>query len=142
MECSQGSVAVSLGMRRGRTPCCLPWFLPLSLSDDRAQGRMGPPPHPTLPSWPGGSRSVQSLSRVRLFATPWTAACQASLSITNSRSLPKLMSVESVMASNHLTLCCPLLLLPSVFPSIRVFPSESVLRIRWPKYWGFMNTQD
>ena len=81
--------------------------------------------------------SVQSLSRVRLFATPWTAACQASLSITNSQSLPKLMSIESVMPSNHLILCCPLILLPSIFPSIRVFSNESVLRIRWPKYWSF-----
>ena len=68
---------------------------------------------------------------------PWTAACQASLSITNSQSLPKLMSIESVMLSNHLILCCPLLLLPSIFPSIRVFSNESVLRIRWPKYWSF-----
>ena len=74
--------------------------------------------------------SVQSLSRVQLFATPWTAACQASLSITNSWSLPKLMSIESVMPSNHLILCCPLLLLPSIFPSIRVFSNESALCIR------------
>ena len=80
--------------------------------------------------------SVQSLSRVRLFATPWTATCQASLSITNSRSLPKLMSVESVMPSNHLILYHPLLLLPSIFPSISVFSNESALRIRWPKYWS------
>ena len=81
--------------------------------------------------------SVQSLSYVRLFVTPWTAAHQASLSITNSRSLLKLMSIESVMASNHLILCHPLLLPPSIFPSIRVFSNESVLRIRWPKYWSF-----
>ena len=81
--------------------------------------------------------SVQSLSRVQLFATPWTAACQASLSITNSSSLPKLMFIESVMLSNHLILCCPFLLLPSIFPSIRVFSNESVLHIRWPKYWSF-----
>ena len=81
--------------------------------------------------------SVQSLSHVQLFATPWTAACQASLSITNAQRLLKLMSIESVMPSNHLILCCPLLLLPSVFPSIRVFSNESVLRIRWPKYWSF-----
>ena len=81
--------------------------------------------------------SVQSLSHVWLFATPWTAACQASLSITNSRSLPKLMSIELVMPSNHLILCRPLLLLPSVFPSISVFSSESALCIRWPKYWSF-----
>ena len=81
--------------------------------------------------------SVQSLSHVWLFATPWTAACQASLSITNSRSLLKLMSITSVMPSNHLILCRPLFLLPSIFPSIRVFSSESVFHIRWPKYWNF-----
>ena len=81
--------------------------------------------------------SVQSLSHVQLFATPWTAACQASVSITNSRSLLKLMSIESVMPSNHLILCRPLLLRSSIFPSIRVFSNESVLRIRWPKYWSF-----
>ena len=81
--------------------------------------------------------SVQSLSRVRLFATAWTAACQASLSITNSQSLLKLMFIESVMPSNHLILCRPLLLLPSIFPSIRVFSNESALPIRWPKYWSF-----
>ena len=81
--------------------------------------------------------SVQSLSHVRLFATPRTAACQASLSITNSWSLPKLMSIESVMPSNHLILCCPLLLLPTIFPSISVFSNESALHIRCPKYWSF-----
>ena len=81
--------------------------------------------------------SVQLLSCVWLFATPWTAACQASLSFTISWSLLKLMSLESVMSSNHLTLCYPLLLLPSIFPSIRVFSNESVLCIRWPKYWSF-----
>ena len=81
--------------------------------------------------------SVQSLSRVQLFATPWTAARQASLSITNSRSLLKLMSIEPKMPSNHPILCRPLLLLPSIFPSIRVFSNESVLRIRWLKYWSF-----
>ena len=80
--------------------------------------------------------SVQ-FSHVWLFATPWTTACQASLSITNSRSVPKLMSIESVMPSNHLILCHPLLLLPSIFPSIRVFSNESALHIRWPKYWSF-----
>ena len=80
--------------------------------------------------------SVQSLSCVRLFATPWTAACQASLPITNSRSLLKGMSIEWVMPSNHLILCRPLLLLRSIFPSIRVFSNESVLHIRWPKYWS------
>ena len=83
------------------------------------------------------SCSVQSLSHVRLFATPWTAPCQASLSIPNSRSLLKLMSIESVMPSNHLILCHPLLLQPSIFPSIRVFSNESVLHIRWSKYWSF-----
>ena len=81
--------------------------------------------------------SAQSLSRVCLFATPWTAAHQASLSITNSQSLLKLMSIESVMSSNHLILCRPLLLPPSIFPSIRVFSNESVLHISWPKYWSF-----
>ena len=81
--------------------------------------------------------SVQSLSHVQLFATPWTAKHQASLSITNSQNLLKLMSIGSVMPSNHLILCCSLLLLPLIFPSIRVFSNESVLCIRWPKYWGF-----
>ena len=81
--------------------------------------------------------SVQSLSRVWLFATPWTTACQASLSIINSGSLLKLMSIVSVMPSNHLILCCPLLLLPSILPSIRVFSNESTLHMRWPKYWSF-----
>ena len=83
------------------------------------------------------SQSVQSISRVQLFVTPWTAACQASLSITNSQGLPKLMSIELVMPSNHLILCCPLLLLPSIFPSIRAFSSESFLHIKWPNYWSF-----
>ena len=87
-----------------------------------------------FPDW---FSSVQSLSHVWLFATPWTAAHQASLSITNSRSLFKLMSKESVMPSNHLILCHPLLLPPSIFLSIRVFSNESVLLIRWPKYWSF-----
>ena len=77
------------------------------------------------------------LRHVQLFATPWTAACQAYLSITNSWSLPKLMSIESVMPSNHLILCRPLLLLPPIPPSIRIFSNESVLHIRWPKYWSF-----
>ena len=81
--------------------------------------------------------SVQPLSHVRLFATPWTAAHQASLSITNSRSPPKPMSTESVMPSNHLIFCHPILLLPSIFPRIRVFTNESALCIRWPKYWSF-----
>ena len=92
--------------------------------------------------------SVQSLSCVRFFAILWTAACQASLSITNSWSPPKPKSIESVRPSNHLILCHPLLLLPSIFPIIRVFSNESALRIRWPNYWSFsfnvspMNTQD
>ena len=81
--------------------------------------------------------SVQSLGSVQLFATPWTAACQASLTIINSQSLLKLMSIESVMPYNHLILCCPLLLLPSIFPSIRIFSNESLLCIRWWNYWSF-----
>ena len=88
-------------------------------------------------TWSSQFSSVQSLSCVRLFATLLSAACQASLSITNSQSLLKLMSIESVMPSNHLILCYPLLLLPSIFPSISVFSNESALRIRWPKYWSF-----
>ena len=92
--------------------------------------------HPLLPC-AGQFSSVQSLSCVQLFATPWTTAHKASLSITNSRSLLKLMSIESVMPSNHLILCHPLLLLLSIFPSIRVFANESVLHIRWPKYCSF-----
>ena len=85
----------------------------------------------------GQLTSAQLLSRVQLFVTPWNAAHQASLFITKSRSLLKLMSIESVMPSNHLILCCPLLLVPSIFPSIRVFTNESVLLIRCPKYWSF-----
>ena len=92
------------------------------------------PPHPIFAF---SLSSVQSLSRVRLFATPWIAACQASLSITNSRSLLRLMSIESVMPFNHLILCRPLLLLPPIPPSVRVFSNESTLRMRWPKYWSF-----
>ena len=91
-------------------------------------------------AWPKPRKefsSLQSLSRVRLFATPWTAAHQASLSIINSPGLPKLMSIELVMPSNHLILCSPLLLLPSIFLNIRIFSNESVLHIRWPKYWSF-----
>ena len=80
---------------------------------------------------------AQSLSCVQLFVTPWTAACQASLSITNSQNLPKLMSIELGILSNHLILCHPLLLLPSIFPGIRIFSNESVLHIRWPEYWSF-----
>ena len=81
--------------------------------------------------------SVQLLSRVRFFATPWSAAHQASLSVTNSRSLLKLICIDLVMPSNHLILCCPLLFLPSIFPSIKVFSNESALYIRWLKYWSF-----
>ena len=84
-----------------------------------------------------GIRSVQSLSRVRLFATPWTAAHQALLSITNSQSLLKLMSIELAMPCNHILLCHPILLPPSIFPSTRVFSNESAFPIRWPKYWNF-----
>ena len=97
--------------------------------------------HHTLFPWTTGTlalfSTVQSLGPVRLFVTPWTAGCQASLSITNSQSLFKLMSIESVMPSNHIILCRPLLLSPLIFPSIRVFSNESALCIRWPKYWSF-----
>ena len=89
---------------------------------------------------PIAHQSVQSLSHVHLFATPWTAECQDSLSITNSRSLLKLMFIQWVMPSNHLILCRSLFLLPSIFPNIRVFSNESVLHIRWPKYWSFSIT--
>ena len=85
----------------------------------------------------GRISSVQSLSHAQLFVTPWTAARQAFLSITSSQSLPRLMSIELVTPSNHLILCCPFLLLPSIFPSIRVFSNESALSIRWPKYCSF-----
>ena len=101
---------------------------------------LGPSPHPILPKPLKGEvqfSSVQSLSRVQLFATPWIAAHQPSLSITNSRSLLKLMPIESVMPSSHLILCCPLVLLPPIPPSIRVFSNESILHMRWPKYWSF-----
>ena len=93
--------------------------------------------HGRVLNWWVQFSSVQSLSRVQLFVTPWTTACQASLSITNFQSLPKLMSIESVIPSNRLILCCPLLLLPSIFLNIRVFSNEPVLCIRWPKYWSF-----
>ena len=102
------------------------------------------PPFPKVFLYPRESEnnqvqlsSVQSLSRVQLLATPWTAGCQASLSITNIQSPPKPMSIESVMPSNHLILCCPLLLLPPTPPSIKVFSNESTLHMRWPKYWSF-----
>ena len=86
---------------------------------------------------PPAESSVQLLSHIQPFAAPWTAACQASLAITNSQRLLKLMSITLVMPFNHLILCHPLLLLPSIFPSIRVFSNEPVLRIKWPKYWSF-----
>ena len=98
--------------------------------------KLSPPPQPIV-TFSFGFSSVQSLSRARLFATSWTTARQASLSITNSQSSPKLTSIESVMPSNYLILCRPILLLPSIFPSIRVFSNVSVLRIRWPEYWSF-----
>ena len=93
--------------------------------------------HGILPKRKAITRSVQSLSWVQLFVIPWTAAHQACLSVINSRSLLRLMSIESVMSSNHLILCHPLFLPPSIFPSIRVFSNESALYIRWPKYWSF-----
>ena len=110
-----------------------------------AEARLHTPPSRGANSLPGPHlccprikfNSVQSLSHVQLFVTPWTAIHQAFLSITNSQSLLKLISIESMMPSNHLILCHPLLLPHSIFPSIRVFSNESVLRIRWPKYWSF-----
>ena len=110
--------------------------LVLQLRQNKAQGwTWSSSPSARLVQEP--SQSVQSLSRVRLLETPWTTAGQASLSFTNSQSLLKLMSIEPMMPSNHLILCHPLLLPPSIFPSIRVFSNKSVLRIRWPKYWSF-----
>ena len=96
--------------------------------------------HRSFRKWSVQFSSVQSLSHVQHFVIPWTVACQAFLSITNSRSLPKLMSIESVMSCNHLILCCPLLLPPSILPSIRVFFNELALHIRWPKYWSFSSS--
>ena len=125
---------------QGPLPSCSPvpvtsfHFSALIVGQGRGHLCASSPPPTQLSS---SVSSVQSLSHVRLFATPWTAARQAPLSITNSQSLLKLMSIESVMPSNHLILCHPLLLLPSIFPSIRVFSNESVLRIRRPKYWSF-----
>ena len=106
------------------TPCTAAKFFPLS--------------HLGSPIYMVQSSSVQLLSHVQLFVTTWTAACQASPSFTVAQSLLKLMSIESVMLFNQLILYCPLLLTPSIFPSIRVFSNESVLRIRWPKYWSFI----
>ena len=141
------------GLQHTRLPCLSP--TPRACSNSYLLSRWC---HPTISSsvisfswkWKRAqSNSVHSLSCVQLFATPWTVAHQASLSITNTQSLLKLMSIESVMPSNHLILCHLLLLLPSIFPSIRVFSKESVLRIRWPRYWSFyfgsvlpMNIQD
>ena len=141
----QGSVASPTFILLPRFPFCLPGLCGLSF---RLTPVFSSPTH--LPIRSGATfglsnqrlprlffRSVQSLSRVQLFVTPMTAACLASLSITNSWSLRKLMSIESVMPSSHLILCHPLLLSPSIFPSIRVFSNESALHIRWPKYWSF-----
>ena len=137
------SVAFGIFPDQGSNPCLLHWqvnSLPLSqLGSPRILPFLSSTPPKLLLSFAGVCVYMCSLlfSRVRLFATPWTAARQASLSITNSRSLLKLMSIESVMPSNHLILCRLLLLLSSIFPSIRVFSNESVLHIRWPKYWSF-----
>ena len=120
VNCSAGST----WWGRSRA-CCRPWLPLLSPASSL-------PPITFL-----SFSSVQSLSHVRLFVTPWTVACQASLPITNSWSLLRLRSIKSMMPSNHLILCRSLLLLPSVFPSIRVFSNESALHIRWPKYWSF-----
>ena len=141
--------------RKKKLPKCFPEWLYHCTFLPAKRGFLGGASQMTSPTWwtwvwagsgswwwmgkPGmlQSSSVQSLSHVRLIATPWTAVRQASLSITNFRSLLKLLSIESVMPSNHLILCHPLLLLPSIFPCIRVFSNESVLYIRWPKYWSF-----
>ena len=130
-----------LGLQHARLPCPSP--SPRTCSDSCPLSRLCRPtissslvPFSCPQSFPAFS-SVQLLSHIQLSAIPWTEACQASLSITSSRSLLKLMSIESVMPSKHLILCCPLLLLPSIFPSIRGFSSESVLHIRWLRYWSF-----
>ena len=113
------------------------WLSFININFEKSSGYFNDPrKREPYSSWDQFS-SVQSFSRVWLFVTPWTTAHQASLSITNSQSLPKLMFIKSVMPPNHLILCCPLLLLPSIFPSLRVFSNESALRIRWPKYWSF-----
>ena len=119
-------------------PFSSPGIEPVSLASPALAGRFFTTDSPGMPSC--FFSSVQSLSCVWLFVTPWTAAHQTSLSITNTRSLLKLMSIKSVMPSNHLILCHPLLLPPSIFPSIRVFFNESVIHIRWPKYWSFSFT--
>ena len=135
--CSVVSVKLTAAQNGGddaRTPCSFPFTTPHHSVDSQRERKA------LCPLQKGHIQSVQSvqlLSCVRLFATPWTAAHQASLSITNSWSLLKLMSIESMMPSNHLILCRLLLVAPSLFPSIRVFSNESVLRVRWPKYWSF-----
>ena len=123
-------------LNTGWSLCQVPTREPQSQPLGPVRWRDGPKAPPLGQDHILGS-AVQSLSHVQLFVTPWTAARQASLSITNSQSLLKLMSIESVMPSHHLILCCPLLLPPSIPPSIRVFSKESVLHIRWPKYWSF-----
>ena len=119
-------------------PCASGSLMELRFPDHVSKNNRRDHSHPSpLQSFPCCQfSSVQLLSRVRLFATPWIAACQASLSITNSRSLLKFMPFESVMPSSHLILCHPLLLLPPIPPGIRVFSNESTLRMRWPKYWS------
>ena len=151
--CSAAQSLPPQGMQHARPPwpspsprvcpssCSLhPWCHPAFSSSDASSSVLYLLQHQGLFQWVvriSQSVSAQSLSHVRLFATPWTAACQASLSITNSQSIFKLISIELVMPSNHLILCYPLFLPPSIFPSIRVFSNESVLCIRWPKYWSF-----
>ena len=140
MDCS--SSPLSMGFSRQECWSGLPCPSPGDLPDLGIKLRFPELLADSLPSEPLGKpkwtiSSVQSLSRVQLFATPWIAAWQASLSITNSRSSLRLTSIESVMPSSRLILCCPLLLLPPIPPSIRVFSNESTLRMRWPKYWRF-----
>ena len=113
-------------------------FIPIKQKEREHDYWIFPGPMPHFANWTSVQfSSVQLLSCVRLLETPWTASHQSSVSITNSQSLLRLMSMKSVMPFNHLILCYPLLLLPSIFPSIRVFSNESVLRIRWPNYWSF-----
>ena len=117
-----------MGFSWSRDQTCISW---VGSIDKWILNHLAPPGKPYI------GNSVQSLSHVRPFATPWTTAHRALMSITSHQNLLKLTSIESLMLSNHLILCCPLLLLPSIFPSIRVFSNESVLHIRWPKYWSF-----
>ena len=125
------------GVRLLATPLTAPYQAPPSMWFSRQEYWSGVPLPSPLETSSDQIRSDQSLSRVRLFAIPWIAARQASLSITNSRSSLRFMSIESVMRSSHLILCRPLLLLPPIPPSIRVFSNESTLLMRWPKYWSF-----